>query len=82
MGVIVEPHGDAHAVLEQNAKSQIQHEEHADGQKRRHISLFHVEPQLSSSRIPALRRPHPAWRVRGDPIRPRLALCTSGSLFS
>ena len=46
-GDIVEPHRDAHTVLEQNAEPQIQHEEHPDGQKRRYISLFHIEPQLS-----------------------------------
>ena len=45
-GDVVEPHGDAHAVLEQNAEPQIQHEEHPDRQQRRHISLFHVELHL------------------------------------
>lgn len=43
-GDVIEPHGNAHAVLEQNAEPQIQHEEYPDGQKRRHISLFHVAP--------------------------------------
>ena len=52
-GNVVEPHGYAHDVLEQHAQSQVEHQKHPDGQKRRHVALGCVARRGGASALAA-----------------------------